>query len=197
MRAVARWQRNRSEQPFRTGDARRSGIDDDPMSRTTPLARTRLTILAAVAALLLLAAGPMANPTATYAGTASSTESHILSLVNRARANRGLAPLRLRASLVDYAGDRAAKMARTGVLKHPDCLPCQLDRRGISYSTYGETIAWTYKPLGERAAAHLFRIWKNSPPHWALLMSSRLDRVGIGVAHRSNGSNWSAVVLTG
>jgi uncharacterized protein YkwD len=167
------------------------------MSRTTPLARTRLTILAAVAALLLLAAGPMAHPTPTYAGTASSTETQILALVNRARANRGLAPLRLRASLVDFAGDRAAKMARTGILKHPACLPCKLDRRGISYSTYGETIAWTFKPLGERAATHLFRIWKNSPPHWALLMSSRLDRVGVGVAHRSNGSNWSAVVLTG
>ena len=165
--------------------------------RTPQLARTRLTISAAVAALLLLAAGPMANPTPTYAGTASSTESHILSLVNRARANRGLEPLRLRASLVDFAGDRAAKMARTGVLKHPDCLPCLLDKRGISYSTYGETIAWTFKSLGERAGTHLFRIWKNSPPHWALLMSSRLDRLGIGVAHRSNGSNWSAIVLTG
>jgi uncharacterized protein YkwD len=167
------------------------------MPRTTTLARTRLTILAATAALLLLAVGPLADPTPAYAGTASSTESHILALVNNARANRGIAPLRLRASLVDFAGDRAAKMARTGVLKHPDCLPCMLDRRGISYSTYGETIAWTFKPMGERAATHLFRIWKNSPPHWALLMSSRLDRVGVGVAHRSNGSNWSAVVLTG
>lgn len=151
----------------------------------------------AVAALLLLAAGPLTNPTPAYAGTASSTESQILSLVNAARANRGIAPLRLRASLVDFAGDRAAKMARTGVLKHPDCLPCLLDKRGISYSTYGETIAWTFAPLGEKAARSLYRIWKNSPPHWALLMSPRLDRLGIGVAHRSNGSNWSAVVLTG
>ena len=167
------------------------------MSRTTPLAGTRLAILAAAAALLLLAVGPLADPTPAYAGTASSTESQILSLVNAARANRDLAPLRLRASLVDFAGDRAAKMARTGVLKHPDCLPCLLDKRGISYSTYGETIAWTYANLGEEAARSLFRIWKNSPPHWALLMSSRLDRVGIGVAHRSNGANYGAVVLTG
>jgi len=196
MRADARWQHNRPEQPFRTGDGRRHGRNDAPM-RTPQLARTRLTILAAVAALLLLAAGPMANPTPTYAGTASSTEAYLLARINGARANRGLEPYRLRASLVDFAGDRAAKMARTGVLKHPDCLPCLLDRRGISYSTYGEVIAWTFKPLGEEAALHLFRIWKNSPPHWALLMSSRLDRVGIGVAHRSNGSNWSAIVFTG
>jgi uncharacterized protein YkwD len=120
--------------------------------RTPQLARTRLTIMAAVAALLLLAALPLTNPTPAYAGTATTTESHILTLVNRARANRGLEPLRLRASLVDFAGDRAAKMARTGILKHPDCLPCHLDRRGITYSTYGETIAWrsgrTARPTG-------------------------------------------------
>lgn len=168
-----------------------------PMSRRTPLERTRLTILAATAALLLLATGPLADPTPAYAGTAATTESQILSLVNAARANRDLAPLRLRASLVDLAGDRAAKMARTGVLKHPNCLPCIFDRRGISYSTYGETIAWTFAPMGTKAARSLFNIWRNSPPHWALLMSSRLDRVGIGVAHRSNGANYGAVVLTG
>lgn len=167
------------------------------MSRTTTLVRTRLMVVAAMAALLLLGAGPLANPTPAQAGTASSTEAQILSLVNAARAKRGLAPFRLRASLVDFADDRAAKMARTGVLKHPNCLPCRLDNRGISYSTYGETIAWTFAPLGEQAARSLYRIWKNSPPHWALLMSSRLDRIGIGIAHRSNGSNWAAAVMTG
>lgn len=186
-----------ADTPFVRVNGRRRCRNHDDMPGTTPLERTRLTILAATAALLLLATGPLADPTPAYAGTAATTESQILSLVNAARANRDLAPLRLRASLVDLAGDRAAKMARTGVLKHPNCLPCIFDRRGISYSTYGETIAWTFAPLGEKAARSLFRIWKNSPPHWALLMSSRLDRLGIGVAHRSNGSNWSAIVLTG
>ena len=122
----------------------------------------------------------------------------MLALVNAARAERGIAPLRLRASLVDLAGDRAAKMARTGVLKHPDCLPCIFDNRGITYSNYGETIAWTY-PWGPEAARKLFRIWKNSPPHWSILMSKSLDRIGIGVAKRGSGSNaatWAAAVLT-
>jgi uncharacterized protein YkwD len=167
------------------------------MSRTTALGRTRLTVVAALTALFLLTAGSLANPHRASAATDETIEAKILSLVNAARKARGIEPLRVRASLVDFAGDRAAYMASTGVLKHPSCLSCRLDRRGISYETYGETIAWTFAPWGDEAARSLFRIWKNSPPHWSILMSSRLDSVGIGVARRANGSTWAAAVLTG
>lgn len=167
------------------------------MSRTTALVRTRLTVVVAMAALLLLTAGSLANPDRAFAATDETIETKILSLVNAAREARGIDPLRVRASLVDFAGDRAAHMASTGVLKHPKCLTCMLDRRGISYEAYGETIAWTFAPWGNEAARSIFRIWKNSPPHWSILMSPRLDRIGIGVARRSNGSTWSAAVLTG
>jgi uncharacterized protein YkwD len=167
------------------------------MSRTTALEQTRRTIVAAITALLLLAAGSLASPHRTFAATDETVEAKILSLVNAARERRGIEPLRVRGSLVDFAGDRAAHMASTGVLKHPKCLPCMLDRRGISYETYGETIAWTFAPWGNEAARSLFRIWKNSPPHWSILMSSRLESIGIGVARRANGSTWAAAVLTG
>jgi uncharacterized protein YkwD len=161
-----------------------------------PRPRT-LPILAALIALLLLAAGPMANPRPAYAAaTDESIEAQILALVNNARANRGIAALQTGAKLVDFAGDRAARMASTGVLKHPRCLPCKLDRRGITYSTYGETIAWTFAPWGSEAAKSLFRTWKNSPPHWSLLMSPKYHRIGIGVALRSNNSTWAAAVMT-
>jgi uncharacterized protein YkwD len=167
------------------------------MSRTTALERSRLTIVAAITALLLLSAASLARPDRALAATDETVEAKILSLVNAARERRGLEPLRVRASLVDFAGDRADHMASTGVLKHPKCLPCMLDRRGISYETYGETIAWTFAPWGNESARSLFRIWKNSPPHWSILMSKSLDRIGIGVARRANGSTWAAAVLTG
>ena len=169
------------------------------MSGRRPPQRRSATLAWAAAVLLLLTAGLLAHPGPAHAGTAGTIEAEILSLINTARANRDLPPLRLRASLVDLAGDRAAKMARTGVLKHPNCLPCIFERRGISYSNYGETIAWTY-PWGPEAARKLFRIWKNSPPHWAILMSPNLDRIGIGVAKRGSGSTaatYAAAVLTG
>ena len=158
--------------------------------------RARLTVLVPILAIVFLAAGSLADPAPAYAGTAGDIEAKILALVNKARVERGKEPLQLRASLVDFAGDRAEEMASSGVLKHPKCLPCRLDRRGISYSTYGETIAWSY-PWGIEAARKIYRIWKNSPPHWGLLMSSSYDRVGIGVAKRDNGSTWAAAVLTG
>jgi uncharacterized protein YkwD len=161
--------------------------------------RLRASLLAAVAALMLTAAGSLAGPQPVHAGTADTIEARLLTLINAARERRGIEPLRLRGSLVDLAGDRAAKMASTGVLKHPKCLSCVLDSRDISYSGYGETIAWSY-PWGSEAARNLFRIWKNSPPHWAILMSPTLDRIGIGAAKRGSGSNastWAAAVLTG
>lgn len=177
----------------------RSRVDHYRVPATRPPQRRSATSIWAVALLLALTAGVLADPAPAHAGTATRIEAKVLALINAARDARGLAPLRLRSSLVDLAGDRAAKMAGTGVLKHPACLPCMLDRRGITYSGYGETIAWTY-PWGPKAARKLFRIWKNSPPHWAILMSSSLDRIGIGVAKRGSGSNaatWAAAVLTG
>lgn len=161
--------------------------------------RLRAPLLAAVAALTLLAAGSLVSPQPARAGTADTIEARLLTLINAARERKGVEPLQLRASLVDLAGDRADRMASTGVLKHPKCLPCMLDRRGISYSGYGETIAWSY-PWGPEAARNLFRIWKNSPPHWGILMSQNLDRIGIGAAKRGGGENaatWAAAVLTG
>ena len=121
----------------------------------------------------------------------------MLELVNAARADLGLDPLHTTRKLVDFAGDRAHHMVATGKLKHPKCLPCKLDDRDIPYSAWGETIAWTYGPWAARSGKALFEIWKNSPPHWAILTSPSLDRIGIGVARKANGSIWAACVLTG
>jgi uncharacterized protein YkwD len=166
------------------------------MSKTTALGQTRLPVVAAVTAVLLMATASLANPDRSFAATDETIEAKILSLVNAARERRGREPLRVRGSLVDFAGDRAAHMARTGVLKHPRCLPCRLEDRGITYENYGETIAWTFGPWTNEDARRIFRIWKNSPPHWSILMSGRLHRIGIGVARRANDSTWAAAVLT-
>ena len=166
------------------------------MSTTMTRPGLRLAILAATTALVLLAAGALADPRPTYAVvTDESIEAQILSLVNTARANRGLAPLRMGPKLQDFAGSRAAYMARTGVLKHPTCLACMMRNWGITFTNYGETIAWTYAPWGSKAAASIVNIWRNSPPHWGLLMSPKYSRVGIGVALRSNGATYAAAVL--
>ncbi len=159
--------------------------------------RPRAAMVAVLLGLVLLAAGPLADPQPAAAATiASRIEARVLALVNEARANRGLDPLRTTRKLVDFAGDRAHHMASTGILKHPKCLPCKLDAREIPYEAWGETIAWTYGPWAAKSGRLLFRIWKNSPPHWSILMSPNLERIGVGVARASNGAIYGACVLT-
>lgn len=164
-------------------------------SRSKP---TSLLLVTAFATLLALSAGPMANPAPVNAGTAETMESNLLTWVNAERSKRGVPALRLRAGLVDLAGNRAAKMASTGVLAHANCLTCKLTIRGISFTRCSEVIAYTTYPWGDQAAQSIFNGWKGSSMHWGLLMSRTYDAVGFGVAYRSsNRSTWAAGVLTG
>jgi len=124
-------------------------------------------------------------------------EAKLVSLINAERSKRGLVPLRLHPGLVDLAGDQAASMASTNLLAHISCLGCTLSSRGIQWYTAGEVIAWTSYPWGDQAAQSIFNAWKGSSGHWAMLMSSRYNYFGIGVAYRSsNARTYAAAELT-
>ncbi len=166
---------------------------------TAPVRRPRLALVAVLVAFAFATVVPLATPAPTRAATtAQSMEGKILAWVNAARAERGVPALQLRGSLVELAGDRAAKMVSTNELEHPKCLSCKLNKRHIPWHTCGETIAWTSWPWGTQAAQSIFNGWKNSPGHWSLLMSPNYDHVGIGVAYRkSNHRTYAAAVLTG
>jgi uncharacterized protein YkwD len=154
-----------------------------PLAR--PGALLRLSLVAVFAATGLTVVGPVANPAAVAAVTTGAVETTILGWINTERTKRGLRPLRLHAGLVDLAGDRAVSMATTGVFKHPDCVRCMFDRRGIQYWSGTEVIAWTGYELSTDAAKSLFSAWRNSSLHWGILMSSRYNYIGLGVADKS------------
>lgn len=161
------------------------------------LARLGLALAVAVAA--ASGAVPGLQPGGVRATTADTMEDQILGLVNQSRAAKGLVALRSDVKLRDLAGYRAGVMASTGVLSHSiaGCLSCQLSARGIQWYLYGEVIAWTSYPYGSQAASAIFNWWKNSSTHWALLMSSKFNYIGVGVAYRSaNATSWSSIVLT-
>lgn len=159
------------------------------MTRPRPFgaALHRVLALAVLAAVIALGVGPAGHPATVRAGTADTMEAQLLTWINDARAKRGLVVLRLHPGLVDLAGDRAAAMASTGVMSHPSCLGCLLTARGIQYYSCGEIIAYTTYPWGDQAALSIFNGWKGSPTHWALLMSSTFNYIGLGVAYRSSG----------
>jgi len=169
------------------------------MSSTTPRLRHRSILLAAaLVAFLGLAVGPVSHPAPAAASTATYMESLIVKWVNNARANRGIAPLRVGTKLTDLAGDRSATLARTTNLIHPSCLSCVFRSYSISFSTCGEAIAWSSYPWGYQAARSIFLGWKGSPTHWSLLMSRSYHRIGVGVTYRSSDhTTWAAAELAG
>lgn len=164
------------------------------MSKPSPrLARSSILLTAALVAFVGLAVGPVAHPAPVQAGTAENMEGLLVKWINNARANRGIAPLRVGDKLTDLAGDRAASMAKSTKLQHPSCLACVFRSYNISFTMCGEVLAWTTYPWGYDAAKSIFNSWKNSSTHWGILMSRNFKRIGIGVAYRSaNRSSWAA-----
>jgi hypothetical protein len=144
----------------------------------------------ALALLLLLATAPTAG-----AATATNAEREIMTMINQARAARGLVPLRSDYRLWMLADDRATVMASAGVLSHSvaGSLQAGLNSRGIQWYGYSEVIA--YSSGATSAAKHLFDLWASSPAHWAHLMSRSFNYLGIAMA-TSSGVTYGAVILT-
>ena len=162
-----------------------------------PAAFLRLWLAALFVAAGLTIVGPAANPAPVEAATAGTVEATILGWINAERTKRGLVPLRLHSGLVDLAGDRAATMASTGVFKHPSCVKCLFDSRGIQYWSGTEVISWSGYELSENPANSLYSAWRNSSLHWGILMSSKYNYIGIGVADRSStNGTYAAGLLT-
>ncbi len=134
--------------------------------------------------------------------TATSTDSQerrILAQINEERAARGLRPLYSDTRLWDLAGDRATRMASTGVMSHivAGSLGSSLSARHIQRYAYGEDIGYSTAERGIASTNELFSLWRASPDHWALMMSSRYNYVGIGLAFRSStGQTFGSIVFT-
>ncbi len=177
--------------------------DPGPAMLTTMTAarRTRLAsgfLLAALAG-ALLAPSALAAPVAESAVPAASVApdsvvsaslgSSLLGWVNQARAARGLRPLRADATLASLATRRAVNLTNSTTFSHAaagdDVGPYLA---AVHYQWYGwaEDIAWSNATYGLTAARSIYSAWRNSPAHWAALMSTHLNYVGIGLAYRSS-----------
>ena len=169
------------------------------MSAPSPrLRHSSILLAAALVAFLGFAIGPAAHPAPAAASTATYMEGLIVKWVNHARANRGIAPLRVTTRLTNLAGDRSATLARTTNLIHPNCLSCVFRSYDIKFSRCAENIAWTSYPWGYQAARSIYLGWKGSPTHWTILMSRGYHRIGVGVTYRSsNQTTWAAAELAG
>ncbi|HET7169884.1 MAG TPA: CAP domain-containing protein [Candidatus Limnocylindrales bacterium] len=134
-----------------------------------------------------LAATFFAAPTSA-ATSASQAESMIVGWVNAARVDRGLVPLRYYSQLSSISGLRASRMASANTLSHTvaGSLSSQLSGYGVRWYSYGEDIAYTTATWTVDAAKAIFRSWMNSSSHRAMLMSSKFNYIGVGLAYRSS-----------
>jgi hypothetical protein len=90
-------------------------------------------------------------------------------------------------------------MAATNVLSHSigGSVSAQLGAKHVKWYGYGEDIGYTRAKKGMTAVNELFRLWKASPGHWKLMMSSSYNYIGVGFAYRaSNNKTFGSIVFT-
>jgi uncharacterized protein YkwD len=136
---------------------------------------------------------------ASAATSASTAEAMIIGWVNTSRINAGLKPLRGDGDLAYIAGVRASRMASNNVMNHTigGNLYNQLRYRDVQWYRYGEAVGWSGSAWTVDAARALYRMWMASPSHRALLMSTRFNYIGLGLAYRSsNRRTFGSAVMT-
>jgi len=136
---------------------------------------------------------------------ASKVERLMLDLMNEARADIGVAPLKLALDLNESAEDHSEWMLDTDRFSHTGARGSSAGDRmadaGFRFSgswSWGENIAWQ----SERGATgiaddveNLFDSLMRSPGHRANILSAKFDYVGIGV-EKGDIEGWDAVMVT-
>jgi hypothetical protein len=150
--------------------------------------RTRYLALLALPMVLLAALlGPAISPAAAGPDNPGSDEARFVSLVNEARAQKGIAPLAVDGELTALARNWANHQADGGCGQKPEG-----GQRNICHAdpiSNGVTANWNR--LGENVGYggdvdSVMRAFINSPSHYANLMDARFTRIGVGVVWRGN-----------
>ena len=176
---------------------------------TRPDARPRSRLgarLATVAVLGLLAASlaaPAGAAAATDPWTIDQAEQAMVGLLNQDRTAAGLVPVQTDARLMAIARARSVDMATKHYFSHtqPDGRTVFdiLNAQHIAWYGAGEIIAWNNYPGLELSTSNANSQWMNSPGHKAIVLSTTLNYVGVGLAiDASTGKKlWTAVYIKG
>lgn len=159
--------------------------------------------IAVVVLVGLLAASFIAPATAAAADTTiSDAEQQLVNLLNKDRTDIGLVPVRVDARLMAIARARSVDMATKRYFSHtqPDGKNVFdiLKAKGITWYNAGEIIAYnTYPDLASATGVANWQ-WMNSPGHKAIIVSTSMNYVGVGIAVDANGKKlFTAVYIKG
>ncbi|MFI7449045.1 CAP domain-containing protein [Nonomuraea sp. NPDC049714] len=122
---------------------------------------------------------------------ASSAETEVVRLTNKARAAGGCRPLthdaKLRTAADRHSADMAAKRYFDHTAKNGSSAGDRIQAAGFApVRTWGENIA-----MGQRTAASVVQGWLNSPGHRANIMNCKFTHIGVG--QHSTGPHWTQV----
>lgn len=112
----------------------------------------------------------------------ASTESDFLSLINKERASLNKPLLSINANLSQAAYLHSKEMAENNYFAHESLDDTLFSNRikasGYNYISVAENIAYSWGP---EDANHVFDMWKNSPGHYANMISNSYEDVGLGI----------------
>jgi uncharacterized protein YkwD len=150
--------------------------------------RTVACVLGTLSTLLVLTFAAAAPAAQAASSRVDSGERAVVRAINRARAAHGLRGLRTHRRLARAADAHTRSMLRSNFFSH-GAFSSRV-RRYASFRRIGETIA-----MSTRCSARRFvRMWLNSPPHRAVLLSRGFRRIGVGRRKGSLGYGRACVV---
>lgn len=121
---------------------------------------------------------PTPTPSAPPSGV-STDEQAMLNLVNKARADAGMGPLKFDTTLQKVARLKAQDMVNKNYFSHQSPTygsPFDMMKQfGVTFNTAGENIA------GNQTVNAAFNAWMNSPGHKANILNSKYNYTGIGI----------------
>ncbi|HET9520055.1 MAG TPA: CAP domain-containing protein [Candidatus Limnocylindrales bacterium] len=169
----------------------------------TPAPR-RLNRLAALAILGLLAAFIVAPAPVAAADemTISQAELAMVDALNANRTAAGLVPAQIDTRLMSIARARSADMVAKNYFSHtqPDGRNVFniLTAKGVKWYTAGEIIAWNNYATLQQSVDGADYQWMHSSGHKAIVLSTSMNYVGVGLAMAANGKKvWTAVYIKG
>jgi uncharacterized protein YkwD len=127
-------------------------------------------------AALLIALGVAAPVAQARPGHPTRVEKETLRLINKARADRGLKPVRLDLRLFRAARHHSRDMIKRSYFAHG--ATTERLSRYVHAGVIGETLAWGSGSYASPAST--VDSWLQSPPHRALLLDPDFRYVGVG-----------------
>jgi uncharacterized protein YkwD len=128
-------------------------------------------------------------------GHLDRTERKVIRIVNRIRAHHGLRRLRANRRLAVAASTHTGDMLRRDFLSHASSDGTDMSARVRRYTGSKRWIGESIVAISGRATARkAVRMWMQSPPHRAVLLSPAGRRIGIGKRRGKIGSAKRAVI---